>query len=136
MALTCKLSELVDQIHRSMIPLWILNGIADDLDNCIATLNRGEEYRLNGPNGEVLIISASRTRSFVSKIVDWFRKGFSRLKSKSQLELEELNARTVAYYDSISEEEIVMQSDWALSFDEETARISKEREKEKQNESK
>jgi hypothetical protein len=73
MALTCKLSELVDGIIRSTVPMWILDGISDDMANCVATLNRGEEYRLNGPNGEVLIISASRTHSLIYRIVRWFR---------------------------------------------------------------
>jgi len=74
MALTCSLSELVNQIERSMIPSWILDGIADDLENCVVTLNCGEEYRLAGPDGQVLIIKASSVRSFVSRIVSWFQK--------------------------------------------------------------
>jgi hypothetical protein len=51
-----KLSELADFLEERSIPQWFRDVVERDRETILAELYRHGEYKLEGPNGEVITI--------------------------------------------------------------------------------
>lgn len=58
MALTCKLSELVDSIRATMVPDWVREYMRFNKESVIQDLRNNGKHVINGPNGVSITVEA------------------------------------------------------------------------------